>query len=816
MKKHLLKILFFSIVICTSLSIALHYHQKLEKREENVFVELTTSRVLDSRKIDPYTIQTRESGKESRFNSVTIKEDLTAKTISTTWISNIHKIDPYIIQTHEPAKEDRFDPTVANGYVGYRVYGETIYKNGLYNGREGNSHRARIPGTLPYVVKSSSTFETNGKVYKLGSDNLYLLNMKLGFFSEKYSFIDENTNENNVLCSISQNFYAHKVLTRLLITEIIINFNSKGSVVLPLNVRSGNESQDIKFNYFNRKNFEASNAIAVCGNTLVPEQEDGKLLPVCYCSTDVPKNISLEGEVGEKYSFTFITSISDSLDEAKDFYILGLKLSNNGTLFSSHCNEWLKTWEYGSLLIKSGNITQMHSTVSGLYYLLSAFPPLSSAKHPYEFFGVSPGGLTNGGKDQDYLGHVFWDQDFWMLPALLPLFPEAVKHGIEYRVARLWAAKEKALNLGFRGAMYPWESAYTGLDVCPGISYVKYEQHVTGDLIHILRQYVYLTGDWDFLFQKIPDSRNNEKFVTPWDVIYETSVFWLSRTQWSEKYNAFVIDNVMGPDEYHSPVNNSAFTNEVALQNMDFAIQVADKYDLPLPEREHFKKVIEDMLIPYDDELDYHPEFTGYNHTTDRVKQADAIMLGFPLMSNNNSIISRKNDLTIYGNTTVSDGPAMTWSMFSINWNSMGEHSKADNYFLHQYNNIQLPYQIWSEEPSGNGAVNFLTGIGGYLQSILYGYLGLRIYSDNIVLNPRIPPGLDSKSVTSLHVIGLKFNCAVLDVIVQKTHFDIALKGFRNNKQCTVLLISNGSSHELSNIGDKYSLSLTICKIMMK
>lgn len=55
-----------------------------------------------------------------------------------------------------------------------------------------------------------------------------------------------------------------------------------------------------------------------------------------------------------------------------------------------------------------------------------------------------------------YNGHVFWDMDIWIYPALLILKPNLAKNMIEYRIERLQAAKDNAFINGYRGAMYPW------------------------------------------------------------------------------------------------------------------------------------------------------------------------------------------------------------------------------------------------------------------------------------------------------------------------------------------------------------------------
>lgn len=36
------------------------------------------------------------------------------------------------------------------------------------------------------------------------------------------------------------------------------------------------------------------------------------------------------------------------------------------------------------------------------------------------------------------------------------------------------------------------------------------------------------------------------------------------------------------------------------------------------------------------------------------------------------------------------------------------------------------PLQVWTENADGSGAVNFLTGMGGFLQAALFGFTGFR------------------------------------------------------------------------------------------
>lgn len=114
----------------------------------------------------------------------------------------------------------------------------------------------------------------------------------------------------------------------------------------------------------------------------------------------------------------------------------------------------------------------------------------------------------------------------------------------------------------FPGTMYPWESAFTGCPVCPEEVYSNYEIHVNGDIGFAVEQYWMVTRDRAWLTDVgIP-------------MISGIAEFWASRVKYDDAANDYVINSVMCPDEYHSNVNNSAFTNAVAKRNLEFASKV--------------------------------------------------------------------------------------------------------------------------------------------------------------------------------------------------------------------------------------------------
>src|SRR6185312_10638238 len=87
-----------------------------------------------------------------------------------------------------------------------------------------------------------------------------------------------------------------------------------------------------------------------------------------------------------------------------------------------------------------------HAVHSDLYYLLANVAPDVT-------WGMGACGLTTG-----YVGHVFWDSDSWIFPALLLLHPQRARSIVMFRDRTLPVAQQRARDAGFAGAKYPWEA----------------------------------------------------------------------------------------------------------------------------------------------------------------------------------------------------------------------------------------------------------------------------------------------------------------------------------------------------------------------
>lgn len=194
---------------------------------------------------------------------------------------------------------------------------------------------------------------------------------------------------------------------------------------------------------------------------------------------------------------------------------------------------------------------------------------------------VSVGARTLSGRA--YEGHVFWDVEVFMLPFYLHLSPDIARALLLYRYHTLDGARQRARELGYRGACYAWESTVTGADTTPRRILLKttaqeipiytgFEQvHVTADVAYGIWRYFEATQDRDFMA------------AAGAEILLETGRFWASRCVRGARH--FHIRGVTGPDEYHHTVDDNAYTNWMARFNLQQAIWAAQWLAGHPPER---------------------------------------------------------------------------------------------------------------------------------------------------------------------------------------------------------------------------------------
>ncbi|XP_041353527.1 protein-glucosylgalactosylhydroxylysine glucosidase-like [Gigantopelta aegis] len=639
--------------------------------------------------------------------------------------------DATVFKFDKIPSDPRLLPEIGNGHLATVLFSDTIYMNGLYNGANTSSHRARIPSTVSFNISGVSP---------ANSSRIRVLDMGRGVYYERFE-------GHGYFIEVRQ--YAHRVLSRLLVIEVVMKRDGSQHLSINVTVNTGPPSEDITF-----KNSSSNNPYicVLTGETKEAEYPSiAPTTPVTVYSNNIVNTITLPPRISGAV-IPFITSISTSKDEAMDYWNKGMSLMMNQTLFSSHVDAWTRLWKRGHIDL-TGDLTLSRITYASQYYLLSSLPVEEDKTWP--FVGLAPGGLAHGGGDRDYMGHVFWDQDTWMFPPILFLHSDIGKLMVNTRIRTLNSAKLNANETGYKGARYPWESGFTGLEVSPSEACGDREVHITGDVCLAFRQFIQQTNDTHFL--------TSEQGA---DAIFNMAAFWISRMLYNHGTGKFEIHGVIPPDEYHRNNDNSVYTNSIAKECLQTAMLVNRLLGKESPRL--WSNITANMYIPFNSTLQYHPEFDGYTLDT-VVKQADVVMLNYPLMEEDRGTQVTKNDLNIYEKVTPG-GPAMTWGIFTINWLELGNKSRADKLFERMLLNAQEPFYIWTENADGSGATNFQTGMGGYLQALIFGYGGFRLYNQELRFNPSIPP-----TITTFSIIGLDYANNSFDFVFEDKKMTVTM-----------------------------------------
>ena len=402
-------------------------------------------------------------------------------------------------------------------------------------------------------------------------------------------------------------------------------------------------------------------------------------------------------------------------------------------VLAEHIKAWHELWNTDIQI--EGNPELQKVVHSCMFYLLCSLDKDTD-------FSIPPMALSGPG----YYGHLFWDADTWMFPALVVMYPDLAKSIVMFRSRTLDAAQHKAKDLGFRGAMYPWEGDEIGNETTPQFAYQNaiYEIHVTGDVAVAQWQYYLATGDTKWL----------KEFGYP--VISQTAEFWVSRSTFNTEKNRYDIQKVVSVDEGLIGISNDSYTNAVAKKNLEIALS-ANRV-LGMPENPEWKKVAAGLFIPYNEAEKFHP---SYENAPEKTLGSVVPLLSYPLelpMSEE----AKKNNLNhaVARQDAEGMGAMMTGTLFPVVAAEVGDRKTFDRIIPMTYQGyLHPPFNVLSETPKNN-ATNFLTGAGGFLQQVVFGYTGLRLNEDGLTKKfaPMLPSGVTRLNLKNFRVRNKRFD----------------------------------------------------------
>ncbi|WP_406176819.1 glycoside hydrolase family 65 protein [Streptomyces sp. NBC_00996] len=250
-------------------------------------------------------------------------------------------------------------------------------------------------------------------------------------------------------------------------------------------------------------------------------------------------------------------------------------------------------------------------------------------------------GLTGSGYD----GHAFWDTETFVLPLLTYTSPGAVAEALRWRQNTLPAARERAAQLGLRGAAFPWRT----IEGSEGSAYWPAGTaafHVNADIADAVVRYTAVTGDARF------------ERDTGVQLLVETARLWRSLGH-HDHQGKFHIDGVTGPDEYSAVADDNTYTNLMARANLLAAADVVERHPrraaelgVDAEESAAWHDAADAMHIPYNDELRVHEQhagFTRYQRWDFAATRPDQypLMLHFPYFDIYRKQVVKQADLVL-------------------------------------------------------------------------------------------------------------------------------------------------------------------------
>ncbi|MBD1587141.1 glycoside hydrolase family 65 protein [Pseudomonas typographi] len=288
-------------------------------------------------------------------------------------------------------------------------------------------------------------------------------------------------------------------------------------------------------------------------------------------------------------------------------------------LRAAHYGAWRQPWQAARVRLTGASLQRPLDFA--LAHVLQTVTPLSLGRDL---------GFPARGWQEGYMGQIFWDELF-AFPFLASHFPERARNLLAYRYRRLGAARARARAAGFKGALYPWRSTTGGEEQTPPWLYYPLSGHWVEDATWLQRHIgAAIAYDAWLLYLATGDQALLTGMAG--EIILEVARCWASMARFDASRGRYVIEQVIGPDEYHSRypgaeepgVNNNAYTNLMAAWTLCRALQLLQQLPaaaaaelcgrlaLEAAELALWEQVSRQLYLPYD-EPDVLGQFEGFD-----------------------------------------------------------------------------------------------------------------------------------------------------------------------------------------------------------
>jgi alpha,alpha-trehalose phosphorylase len=384
---------------------------------------------------------------------------------------------------------------------------------------------------------------------------------------------------------------------------------------------------------------------------------------------------------------------------------------------------------------------------------------------------IAAKGLTGPGYD----GHTFWDTERFVLPVLTYTAPQAAADALRWRHTTLDLARDRAQVLGLDGAAFPWRTI-RGQECSAYWPAGTAAFHIDADIADAVVRYQAATEDDSF-----------ERDVGL-ELLVETARLWRSLGH-HDAQGRFRIDGVTGPDEYSAIADNNVYTNLLAQRNLRAAADAvarhpsaAGEFGADLEEAAVWRDAARDMVIPWDEVLNVHPQSEGFTdhqiwdfaHTE---PDQYPLLLYFPYFDLYRKQVVKQADLVL----------ALHWR-----GDAFSDEEKADNFAYYEaltvrdsslsactqaviaaeVGHLELAYDYFGEaalmdlhdlEHNTRDGLHIASLSGAWIAAVA-GFGGMRDHDGKLAFAPRLPARLERLA------FGLRFRGRLLKVEANKAN----------------------------------------------
>ncbi len=444
-------------------------------------------------------------------------------------------------------------------------------------------------------------------------------------------------------------------------------------------------------------------------------------------------------------------------------------------------------WENADIEIE-GDPEIQQAVRLGLFHVLQA--GARAERRP-----IGAKGLTGVG----YEGHTFWDTDIFVLPALTHTVPKAAGDALRWRHSTLDAARRRAMDLGLKGAAFPWRTI-AGQE-CSGYWPAGTAAfHINADIAYAVTRYLDATQDEQF-----------EKDVGV-ELLVETARLWEGLGHF-DREGRFRIDGVTGPDEYDALAGNNVYTNLMAQNNLRAAagavqrhLDIARTLHVHEDEPARWIAAAEAMYVPFDETLRVHPQSEGFTlHQMWEFSNTDAsrypLLLNYPYFELYRKQVVKQADLVLamhlrhdyFHDQEQKDRDFTYYEHITVRDSSLSAACQA--VIAAELGYMDLAYDYLAETALVDIAnLHHNTSDGIHLASmagtwnvLVAGFGGLRVGGKALAFSPRLPEGISR----------LAFNFCYRDRLISV----VVLK----NK--ATYMIKSGDPLTLSHHGEEFELA---------